>query len=84
MSAIAVKPCPSPAPREQGVCRRRWTRDEYYRAADLGLFRPEERLELLDGEILQKTTQKPPHAHAILRAFRVLTTAFGPGHHLRQ
>ena len=35
--------------REDGIRRRRWTRAEYYRAAELGLFRPEERLELLDS-----------------------------------
>lgn len=83
MRATAVKPSTTATSHGSGVCRRRWTRDEYYRAADLGLFRPEERLELLDGEILEKKTQKPPHAYAILRAFRVLTTVFGTGYHIR-
>lgn len=41
---------------------RRWTRLEYERAAELGLFGPEERLELIEGEIVQKVTKRPPHA----------------------
>ncbi len=41
---------------------RRWTRAEYNKAAELGLFRPEERLELLDGQIVQKMSpQSTPH-----------------------
>jgi Uma2 family endonuclease len=72
-----------PAPPDTGICPRRWTRAEYYRAAELGLFRPEERLELLDGEILRKMTQKPPHAVAVGQAADVLAQTFGPGHHIR-
>ena len=37
-----------------GARPRRWTRDEYHRAWEAGVFGPEERLELLDGEILQR------------------------------
>jgi Uma2 family endonuclease len=63
---------------------RRWTRKEYYRAADLGLFRPNERLELLDGEILKKMSpQKPPHAAGIELAARAVATAFGTGYYVR-
>jgi Uma2 family endonuclease len=85
MSAVAIKP-PSPfKPRDVGIRRRRWTRDEYYRAAEVGIFRPDERLELLDGEIIQKVSpQKPPHATSVLLGARALTTAFGPGHLVRQ
>src|SRR6476659_2852632 len=75
---------PRPAPPDRGVRPRRWTREEYHRAAELGLFRPGERLELLDGEILEKMSpQNPPHGNAVLRTTRVLGTAFGPGHHPR-
>jgi Uma2 family endonuclease len=72
-----------PAPPDKGICPHRWTRKGYYRAAELGLFRPEERLELLDGEILRKMTQKPPHAIAVGQAADVLAQTFGPGHHVR-
>src|SRR5438445_8736808 len=73
----------APAPPDRGVRSRRWTRKEYYRAAELGLFRPDERLELLDGEIVRKMTQKPPHASVVARAAEILAQAFGPGIHVR-
>jgi len=31
-----------------------WTRAEYERLADLGMFQPDERLELLDGQLVYK------------------------------
>lgn len=33
---------------------REWTREEYYRAAEAGVFRPDEKLELIDGQIVTK------------------------------
>lgn len=51
---------------------RRWTRQEYERMAELGLFRPEERVQLLDGEIVITTPQNSPHAAAIGKTERVL------------
>jgi hypothetical protein len=62
MSVTADRPRLAPAPPDTGICPRRWTRDEYYRAAELGLFRPGERLELLDGEIIQKMS---PHQETV-------------------
>jgi Uma2 family endonuclease len=62
---------------------RRWTREEYYRAGDLGLFGPEERLELLDGEIITKVTPKTPHVYGVQATANALSVAFGPGHHAR-
>jgi Uma2 family endonuclease len=84
MSMTADQPRLSPAPPDTGIRPRRWTRDEYYRAAELGLFRPGERLELLDGEIIQKMSpQKEPHAVGVASATQILIYAFGSGHHLR-
>jgi Uma2 family endonuclease len=83
MSVTLVKSSVAPAPQDEGVRPRRWTRKEYYRAAELGLFRPGERLELLDGEIIDKMTQKPPHAVAVGQASDILAGAFGPTHHVR-
>jgi Uma2 family endonuclease len=54
---------------------RRWTRDEYYRLIDLGLFRPDERLELLDGEILEKVTENPSHVAGLDLTLRQLHQA---------
>ena len=46
--------------------RRRWTRREYERAAEVGIFGPDERLELIDGDILQKMTpQNSTHTTAV-------------------
>jgi Uma2 family endonuclease len=83
MSVTAVPPRSLPEPPDTGIRPRRWTRKEYYRAAELGLFRPEERLELLDGEIIQKMAPGGPHAAVVSRSSRILAEAFGPGHHIR-
>src|SRR5947209_6068047 len=61
---------------------RRWTRSEYYRLADLGLFRGQ-RVELIGGEIIQMPPQKNLHAIAIGLAEDALRAAFGPGHWVR-
>ncbi len=46
--------------------RRRYTREEFERGAELGFFGPEERLELIGGEVFEKMSpQKGPHATAI-------------------
>jgi Uma2 family endonuclease len=83
VSVTAVPPSRSAAPPDTGVRPRRWTRKEYYRAAQLGLFRADERLELLDGEIIAKLTQNPPHAVTMVLAGQILSQAFGPAHHVR-
>ncbi len=64
---------------------RLWTRAEYDRAAELGLFGPEERLELLEGEILQKESpQSTPHALAIVLTADLLRQLFPVGYHIRE
>jgi Uma2 family endonuclease len=83
MSVTAAQLQSQPAQPDEGICSRRWTRKEYHRAAELGLFRPEERLELLDGEIIQKMAPGGPHAAVVTRATEILTLAFGTGHHVR-
>jgi Uma2 family endonuclease len=62
---------------------RLWTREEYRRAGKLGLFGPEERLELLDGEIIQKMPHGSLHAFVVKRADRLLADAFGSDCHTR-
>lgn len=44
---------------------RRFTVDEYYRMAEAGILRPEERLELLDGEIFTMAAMGSPHAAGV-------------------
>jgi len=45
--------------------RRLWSADEFERAGELGLFGPEERLELIEGEVISKVApQLTPHTTA--------------------
>jgi len=41
---------------------RRWNVDEYYRMSELSVLHPEERTELIEGEIIIMAAKKPPHA----------------------
>jgi Uma2 family endonuclease len=64
--------------------RRPFTRAEYERAAELGLFGPEERLELIGGEVIKKVTpQRSLHATGVSLAADVLKRAFPGGHDVR-
>jgi len=58
---------------------RRWTRREYDQLIDRGVFRPGERVELLDGLLVVKEPQGTPHTTAIDLAVEALRRAFGPG-----
>jgi Uma2 family endonuclease len=62
---------------------RRWTRREYERLIDEGIFRPDERLELLDGRLVVKEPQDPGHFTAIELVVDALRDAFGPGWRVR-
>lgn len=67
-----------------GLRRRRWTREEYEQAGEAGILRPEERLELIGGEVIEKTTpQRGPHATAVSLTSEVLRGVFDRGHHVR-
>jgi len=65
------------------VLVRRWTRQEYERMVEAGVFPPGERMELVDGEVLKMTPQGSVHATALLLAEEALRTAFGAGAHVR-
>jgi len=62
---------------------RRWTRDEYEKMLEAGVFSPDERVELIDGEILKMTPQKSALATAISLTGDALRTAFDAGYHVR-
>jgi Uma2 family endonuclease len=57
---------------------RRWTRAEYDRLIDKGMFQPDERLELLAGHLVVREPQGGPHILAIERLNELLRVAFGP------
>jgi Uma2 family endonuclease len=44
------------------VKQRRFSVREYHQMADLGIFQPTERLELINGQIITMSPQNPPHA----------------------
>lgn len=47
---------------------RLWTVEEYHRMIDAGILTASDRVELLDGRIIQMSPQKPPHAGTTQRA----------------
>lgn len=49
-----------------------WTVDEYHRMIAAGILAGGDRLELLDGQIIQMNPQLPPHAATTQRAARYL------------
>jgi len=52
--------------------KRRFTTDEYYAMGRAGIFTERDRVELIDGEILEMTPIGPAHAAAVDRAADVL------------
>lgn len=44
---------------------KRWTVDDYHRMISAGILTPEDRVELLDGQIVEMAPQDPPHASRI-------------------
>lgn len=63
--------------------RRAWTREEFQRMADLGFFGPEERLELIEGEIIKKMTQNSPPATSITLMQDLFRQMFSTGYVVR-
>ena len=64
---------------EDPVQIRQWTRAEYGRLIEIGVFDLGERVELLGGEILVAEPQSSPHYTAIGLVEDALELAFGPG-----
>ena len=62
---------------------RRWTRIEYERLIDEGIFGEDEHLELLDGLLVVREPQGSRHGAAVAALSAVLARAFGPGFHVR-
>lgn len=62
---------------------RRWTLEEFERMCEAGIFGPEERIELIDGEILPMSPENPEHAAVVGIAQRRLEKAFGKRFYVR-
>jgi Uma2 family endonuclease len=58
---------------------RRWTRAEYDRLIELGMFEPGEPIELIGGQLLVGEPQSAWHYTAIYKVAKALEAAFGPG-----
>ena len=65
------------------VQMRRWTRLEYERMTEAGVLTPNDRVELIGGEILTVTPQNSAHATAVSLANEALRRVVGPQHHVR-
>jgi Uma2 family endonuclease len=65
-----------------GPRRRLWTRHEFYRLVDLNFFRGQ-RVELIEGELVQMPAQKNVHLATICLVAEALRSAFGPGYWVR-
>ncbi len=61
---------------------RRWTRDEFYRLADLGLF-DGQRAELWEGVVMVMSPQGPKHYSSVKRVARVLDVHFPASYDVR-
>jgi Uma2 family endonuclease len=57
--------------------KRLFTVDEYHRMAKAGIFGPEERVELIDGEIIHMSPIGPRHAGCVINVNRILLTHLG-------
>ncbi|NJO43299.1 MAG: Uma2 family endonuclease [Cyanobacteria bacterium RU_5_0] len=51
---------------------KRWTVDDYHRMVETGILTEGDRVELLEGQIIEMNPQLPPHAATTQRAFRYL------------
>ncbi|WP_204137550.1 Uma2 family endonuclease [Halomicronema sp. CCY15110] len=60
-----------------------WTRDEYYRLADLNFFQGR-RVELIEGQVIDMAAMKSPHAIAIDLIDAALKSVFREGYYIRQ
>ena len=60
-----------------------WTREEYEKMVSAGVFHPEDRLELVNGEILEMAPQSSAHATAVCLVNEALSAAYTPGFVLR-
>ena len=57
--------------------RRLFSVDDYHRMADAGIFGPDERVELIDGEIIEMSPIGPRHAGCVINLNRLLFTRLG-------
>lgn len=58
--------------------------DEYYRLAELGVLKPDERVELIEGQIVHKSPHEPKHSNpSVAWCNNLLSEHFGHSHLVR-
>jgi Uma2 family endonuclease len=62
---------------EVEVARRLFTVDEYHRMAEVGILDPDERVELIEGEIVEMSPISPRHAGCVINATRLFFMRLG-------
>ncbi len=76
--AVAAEPA-----RVAEVQRYRFTVDEFARMGEAGIFSEDDRVELIDGEILEMTPIGPPHAWFVDRLNELIVTRLAGRAHVR-
>lgn len=62
---------------------RKWSRQEYHRMVEVGLLLEDDRVELLDGEIVEMSPVGPRHGAVVTRATSLLMRLFGEAFYVR-
>lgn len=74
MTVVAEKP----VEKLIGVQRRKFTKEEYYRMAEMGFFSGQ-KVELIDGEVIVMSPKRTPHFTSVWLGSHILEQAFGEG-----
>jgi Uma2 family endonuclease len=56
-----------------------FTIDQFYKMGEAGVFRPDQRIELIDGELIEMAPIGARHVQAVNRLTRMLVVAYGEG-----
>jgi len=67
MSTLTTIPKPKERIANDPLLLRRWSVVEYHKMFELGVLNPNERVELLEGWIVNKMPQNPPHVSTVTR-----------------
>ncbi len=62
---------------------RRWTLEEYNRMVNAGILTAQDKVQLVEGEIVEMTPQNSPHMITVTKAFRLLEKAAGDKQYVR-